>query len=393
MRNLVVFVLIHGLVGSIGCGDSEGEAMPNEAPVCERVVSGYGPSGSVDFDVEVIASGLEVPWGIAWLPGGDMLVTERGGTLVRVSMSDGAVTPVADVPITPAGEGGLLGIALHPDFEQNRWFYLYYTVLESGVTTNQVERWILSEDGTSAVADRVVVAAIPARLFHNGGRLRFGPDGYLYVGTGDAGVPELSQDVDNLAGKILRVTDEGEVPDGNPFGNSPTWVYGVRNTQGFDWLDDGRMVMTDHGPTGLPEEDGREGHDELNVVSPGDNLGWPTIFACETDDVLLSPWITWVEPLPPGGTAIYTGSEIPEWVGDVFIGVLGTDPDIPHLHRIRLDVDGIALSETYLRGDAGRGRLREVVMGPDGGLYVTTSNCDGRGECAEGDQILRIGRR
>lgn len=359
-------------------------------PACQLVERGYGPAGDVPIDVQVVARGLDVPWGLAWLPGGDLIVTERDGGLLRVTPG-GETTRLADVPITEAGEGGLLGLALHPDFAENRWIYVYYTTGARRDPINLVERWILAEDGQSAVADRVIVDDIPARQFHNGGRLRFGPDGHLYVGTGDAGTPQSSQDTGSLAGKILRVTDEGEVPADNPFPGEATWLYGIRNTQGFDWLADGRMVVTDHGPSGIPNEGGRSGHDEITVARPGENLGWPTIYACETREGMVTPAMTWANAMPPGGAAIYTGDEIPEWRGDVFIGVLGFGDDIGHLHRIRLDDDGrVTLSETYLRGEYGR--MREVAMGPDGGLYVTTSGCDGRGSCGQGDVILRVGR-
>ncbi|MEE8169854.1 MAG: PQQ-dependent sugar dehydrogenase [Phycisphaerae bacterium] len=359
---------------------------------CQRVPQGYGPAGTTPITVEIAASGLEIPWGIAWLPDGDMLVTERTGGLLRIRPG-GGVTRLAEIPVSPSGEGGLLGIALHPDFAANHWVYLYYTTSSNGSIINQVERWILSPDGAGIAADRVIVAGIPARQFHNGGRIRFGPDGRLYVGTGDAGSPDLAQDVNSLAGKILRVTDEGGIPDDNPFPGSATWIYGVRNTQGLDWRDDGLLVMTDHGPSGGPAEGFRSGHDEFNVAYRGANLGWPDIFACETAAGMVSPSMTWAEAMPPGGAAVYTGTEIPEWRGDVFIGVLGGE-NVGHLHRLRLSGDGnVVISETYLRGDQGFGRLRDIQMGPDGGLYVTSSNCDGRGTCGDGDVILRIGRR
>jgi glucose/arabinose dehydrogenase len=212
----------------------------------------------------------------------------------------------------------------------------------------------------------------------------------LYIGTGDAGVPELSQDPSSLAGKLLRVTDAGEIPADNPIPGEAAYLTGVRNTQGFDWRDDGTLVLTDHGPSGLPVEDGRTDHDEINIVAPGDNLGSPDIYSCETREGMVTPRKTWARAMPPGGTAIYTGSSLP-WQGDVFIGVLGFEPDVGHLHRISLDASGeVTRSETYLREEDGFGRLRDVVMGPDGHLYVTTSNCDGRGECGTGDRILRL---
>ncbi len=356
---------------------------------CQRVARGYGDPGEVDVDVQIVAQGLDVPWSIGWLPGGDLIVTERDGALLRIDpAAPGDRIELARVPVNEAGEGGLLGLALHPDFAANRWIYLYYTARGPA---NRVERWTLAEDGQSAEADRIILDDIPARQYHNGGRLRFGPDGHLYVGTGDAGSPDTSQDTDSLAGKILRITDEGAIPDDNPLPGSATWLYGIRNTQGFDWLPDGRMVVTDHGPSGIPTEGGRTGHDEITIAAPGDNLGWPDIYACETAPDMLAPAMTWANAMPPGGAAIYTGDAIPEWRGDTFIGVLGFGDDIGHLHRIRFDANGdVVTSETYLRGDYGR--LRDVVMGPDGDLYVTSSGCDGRGSCGAGDVILRVTR-
>jgi len=370
---------------AVDSGDTTSE------PACVYETDGYGESGTVDVSVEVVAEGLVTPWGLGWLPGGDMLLTERDGRLSRIG-TDGTVTALANVPITASGEGGLLGLALHPDFATSRWLYLYYTTdnPDGAGVINRVERWTLSEDGVAA-ADRVIVDAIPARLYHNGGRLRFGPDGHLYVGTGDAGNPDAAQDTDSLAGKILRVDDSGGVPADNPFGN-PVWIWGVRNTQGFDWIDGGpAMAVSDHGPSGLSNEDGRSGHDEVSVAEPGDNLGWPDIYACETGDGFVTPAITWADAMPPGGAAFYTGDEIEAWQGDLLVGVMGFSAGTPHLHRLRLDANGaVEITETYLEQDYGR--LREVVMGPDGGLYVTTSNCDGRGTCGDGDRILRLGR-
>ena len=363
-----------------------------EDPVCILDDSGeFGEPGQTALRVDIVATGLTIPWGLVWLPDGALLVTERRGTIRRID-ADGHLreAPVATVGITPSGEGGLLGIAVHPEVETNRWLYVYATVGQGATLRNEVQRWVLDDAQTSAAFESVIVRDIPALQYHNGGRLRFGPDGYLYVGTGDAGVPSLSQEVSSLGGKLLRVTDEGAVPADNPFLGEAAYVTGVRNTQGFDWRDDGAIVLTDHGPSGLPVEEGRTDFDELNVVSPGDNLGWPDVYRCETQTGMVAPRKTWARAMPPGGTAIYTGTSLP-WQGDVLIGVLGFGADVGHLHRISLDSSGnVTRSETYLRGDEGYGRLRDVVMGPDGHIYVTTSNCDGRGACGPGDLILRI---
>ena len=365
-----------------GCDD------PATDPDCQLVDDGYGSDGTVAITATVVASGLDVPWSIAFLPEGDMLVTERAGR-VRVVTAAGEVrAPVASPAVSAQAEGGLLGLALHPSFSDNGFFYIYLTGDESGERRNRVERWVLAADRSSATLDRVILGGIAASHLHDGGRIRFGPDGMLYVGTGDGREPDRSQDPDDAAGKILRITPEGDVPADNPFPGKPAYILGVRNTQGFDWRDDGALVVTDHGPSG--EHQDRTGHDEVNVVKPGDNLGWPTIYACESASGLVTPAMTWKEALPPGGASFYRGSAIPEWSGSLLISSLGGE----HLQRVVFDPDDgsrVRSHEVYLRG--AHGRLREVLMGPDGHLYVTTSNCDGRGVCGpDKDLILRIAR-
>ncbi|HEY9882927.1 MAG TPA: PQQ-dependent sugar dehydrogenase, partial [Thermosynechococcaceae cyanobacterium] len=268
----------------------------------------------------------------------------------------------------------------------NRFFYVYFTADKNSSPVNRVERWRLSTDGLSATRDRTIVDNIPVAQFHNGGRIRFGPDGMLYIGTGDARKPDLSQDVKSLAGKILRVTPEGQVPADNPFPGNPVYITGIRNTQGFDWVNASTLWVSDHGPSG---ELGRSGHDKVSVAQAGDNLGWPTTYRCESQQGLVTPAIVWRQALPPGGAAIYTGNAIPEWKGSLIVAGLRSE----HLQRVVIDPQSnqVQQHEVYLQGQ--QGRLRDAVMGPDGELYVTTSNCDGRGSCpAAQDKILRITR-
>jgi glucose/arabinose dehydrogenase len=356
-------------------------------PACVYVASGHGPPGKVPIRVDTVVSGLEVPWGIAFLPGGDLLVTERPGRVRLVRDGKLLAAPVAEAGANGRAEGGLLGIALHPDFGANRQFFLYLTATEGGRTANRIERWTLAADGTSATRDRTILDGIPAARFHDGGRLRIGPDRKLYAGTGDATEPAHSQDVASLSGKILRLELDGAVPRDNPWPGKLAYVMGVRNVEGFDWLDEKTMVVADHGPSG---ELLRRGHDEVSVARAGQNLGWPTIYRCDAERGMVSPAIVWKEATPPGGAAIYTGTAIPGWRGSLLVATLGSK----QLVRIELGADRrVVRHEAYLAGDRGFGRLRDAVMGPDGNLYVTTSNCDGRGTCPpERDKILRIAR-
>lgn len=392
------------LTGCNGCGAaspterSEEKIVPVAASAsrpgadvdaCVYVERAAGDQGPVAIRAEVVAKGLDVPWGIAFLPGGDMLVTQRPGKVVVVK-KDGRVSgAVAEPRIQAAAEGGLLGIALHPSFADNRFFYLYMTGEKDGAEQNRVERWKLAEDGASAKLDRVIVDGIPAAKYHDGGRIRFGKDGMLYVGTGDGREPKRSQDPKDLAGKILRLTPDGEIPKDNPIAGSAAYITGIRNTQGFDWLDDGSVVVSDHGPSG--EINGWSGHDEITVARAGENLGWPLVHGCDAHDGARTPSLTWRQAVPPGGAAIYRGSAIPEWKDALVVATLKSE----HLHVVHFDPADprkrIAKHEVYLAGEQGRGRLREAIMGPDGHLYVTTSNCDGRGDCGpDKDLILRI---
>ncbi|WP_414528110.1 PQQ-dependent sugar dehydrogenase [Nodularia chucula] len=364
-------------------------SVSSETVACKFVADGLGSVGQVEVKAEEVVTGLEVPWGIAFLPDDKMLVTERAGRVRLVDNGELRRSPVANLNITASGEGGLLGIAAHPDFANNRFFYLYYTTDKNGSPVNRVERWQLSSDGLTATSERIIIDDIPAALFHNGGRLSFGPDGMLYIGTGDARKPDISQDMDSLAGKILRLTPEGEIPPDNPFPNNPVFISGIRNTQGFDWYNSSTLFVTDHGPSG---ELGRRGEDKVSVLQAGDNMGWPSVQNCEAGEEFVAPSLVWREAAPPGGAAIYTGNSIPEWKGNLIIGTLGSR----HLHRVVFDSDNprqIQTHEVYFQGNSpdGFGRIRDVIMGADGELYITTSNCDGRGNCPPGqDKIIRI---
>lgn len=388
MRALLAFPISAAVLSACGSCLSFPRASQAEGkePGCLLVPAGsFGPAGTAKVRAETVADGLEIPWGIAWLPGGDALVTERPGRVRFLRQGKLLAAPVAKVPVAHNDEHGLLGVAAHPRFEENRFFYLYGTFEEGGKKVNRVERWRLSADSPSAERDRVVFDGIDAAAYHDGGRIRFGPDGMLYVGTGDARHPDSSQDPKSPNGKLLRLTPEGGVPADNPAKGSPVFLSGIRNTQGWDWPDakDARLVwLTDHGPSG---ELRRRGHDEVNVARAGDNLGWPAIYGCEQKTAMVSPSLTWERAVPPGGAAIARSDAIPAWKGALVIGSLGST----HLHVVHLAGRRVSRHEVYFENEYGR--LRDVTEGPDGHLYVTTSNCDGRGDCGPNkDRILRI---
>lgn len=378
MRSLCVAASVFALL-TLGCS-----CATKSSATCLEVTDGFGPTGTVAVKTEVVASGLEVPWGMAVLPDGAILVTERPGRIRRVENGNVLPDPVATIAVGGSDEGGLLGLELHPDFATNRQFYIYLTASAGDATENRVERWVLTADGKTATKDRDIFTGIPAAKFHDGGRIRFGPDGMLYIGTGDARSTPNSQDPATPSGKLLRVTPDGDIPSDNPFPGSAVFLLGIRNTQGFDWRDNETLYVTDHGPSG---ELLRSNYDEVTVAKAGDNLGWADIYKCEVKDGMLAPSITWATAAPPGGAAVYRGDAIPEWRGDLLIGTLKS----MHLQRVRFKQGSsdVELHEVYFQGS--HGRLREVRMGTDGHLYLTTSNCDGRGSCgADKDQILRV---
>ena len=318
----------------------------------------------------VFAQNLQVPWAIAWLPNGNMLVTERPGTVIEID-KNGKSKNIFKVPdVKPEGEGGLHGIALHPKFAENNYVYLYYTY-SPNPTQNKVVRYKY-QNGT-LVQDKVILEKIPGSIFHNGGRIKFGPDGYLYITTGDAQNPSLAQDKNSLGGKILRITDEGKSAPGNPFGNE-VYSYGHRNPQGIFWDNNGTLWETEHGPSGIGSSCCR---DEVNIIKPGQNYGWPDITGSQTKNGMEAPFAT------SGPTNTWAPADIIVLDGKVyFSGLRGTaiftfDPNNP------ADVKPI------LKGEYGR--IRELIVGPDGNIYFSTSNRDDRGiPSGNDDKIIKI---
>ncbi len=328
-----------------------------------------------DPRVSTVARGLEIPWEIAFLPGGRALVTERPGR-VRLLGRDARLreAPVARVPVSAQGEGGLLGLAVDPRFVANRRVYLYFTTA-SGM---RLERRRLI--GARLVREATLVDAIRAGRVHDSGRIAFGPDRRLYVSTGDAGDGQLAHDPASLNGKLLALTPR-EYRGSAPV--RPAIVAtGLRNTQGFDWQPgSGRLIATEHGPTeGL---DGPGGYDEVNLIVKGGNYGWPEVFGFDQSGYN-APLRVYRQPLAPSGGTFVTGRGS-AWTGNFLFACLRGE----QLRRLEFRGGRIVADRPLLRGRFGR--LRTVVEGPDGALYVLTSNRDGRGTPgAADDRILRI---
>lgn len=321
----------------------------------------------VPGDPETLVDGLSVPWSLAFLPDGSALVSLREeARVVRVS-PDGEVTdvpstgPEGTVPGTqPRGEGGLLGLALSPDFETDSLVYAYLTAEDE----NRVVRMEL--DGDRLGEPETVLDGITANSTHNGGRIAFGPDGFLYVATGDAQERDSSQDVEDLNGKILRITPDGEPAPGNPFPGSPVWTLGHRNVQGLGWDADGRMYASEFGQNRL---------DELNLIEAGNNYGWPIVEGGGGEPEFVDPLVTWApEEASPSGIAV-TGDA-------VYLAALRGQ----RLWQVPLSDGQVGTPEALLQGDFGR--LRDAEIAPDGSMWVITDNAS-RGD-AGSDRVIRL---
>ncbi|MDX3229531.1 PQQ-dependent sugar dehydrogenase [Streptomyces sp. ME19-01-6] len=349
-------------------GDSPSSGKPSSSPSSSAPAA---PSKGTAKVVRTLTTKLDSPWGLATLPDGNLLVSSRDtGKIFKVDAASGQKTEVGSVPgVSPGGEGGLLGLALSPDYGANPMVYAYFTT----ASDNRIARMSYDDKrptGSQLGAPDTVFKGIPKGAIHNGGRIAFGPDKMLYAGTGESGDRGLAQDLDSLGGKVLRMTPEGEPAHGNPQADSVVYSYGHRNVQGLAWDMDKRLWAS---------EFGQDTWDELNLIRPGKNYGWPEAEGKAGKEGFVDPVEQWKpKDASPSGIAYAKGSI---WMA----GLRGE-----RLWRIPLDGTRPAgKPQSFLDGKYGR--LRSVVATDDGGLWVTTSNTDGRGKPGkEDDRILKL---
>jgi glucose/arabinose dehydrogenase len=346
---------------------------------------GAASAGPKAYRTVTLAKGLVHPWGMAFLPDGRMLVSERPGRL-RIVLKDGTISkPLSGLPkIAAVGQGGLLDVALHPDFAKNRLVYFSFAEPGAGGQGTAVARGRLEGNGLTQV--KTIFSQRPKLSggVHFGSRLVFAPDGTLYISMGDRGRMKRAQNTRNHQGTIARVNDDGSIPKDNPFADTAEalpeiYTYGNRNVQGMalnPWT--GIVWAQEHGP---------KGGDEVNILKPGANYGWPVItYGINYDGSIISnithkdgmeqPVLHWTPSIAPSGMAFYSGDKFPQWKGDVFVGALKDR----HLRRIDLDGDKVVGQEILL--EELKQRIRDVRSGPDGFLYVLTDAPDG--------EIIRI---
>src|SRR5436190_3405584 len=363
------------------------------AIACSHPPPGHGageietsPQTQTSFKVETVIPNLEVVWSIVWTPDGRMFFTERPGRVRVYENGKLRPQPLFVVPdVEPRGESGLMSLALHPQFASNHWVYLSYAYSSNGQRV-RVARY--RETGNGLVDRKVIIENLPAAQFHAGCRLRFGPDGKLYVTVGDATDRQIAQQMNSLGGKILRLNDDGSVPNDNPFvgrsGVRPEiWASGSRNSQGIDFQPGTNLLWeTEHGPSGF---DGPGGGDEVNILERGKNYGWPVIHHRATHEGMESPVLEYTPACAPASGMLYRGSQFPQFKNNFFFGCLvGT-----RMIRVVLNGRQVISQENLL--EKKYGRIRDIAEGPDGFIYFSTSNRDGRGSPAnDDDRILRL---
>ena len=336
-----------------------------------------------EYNIETWIENLRIPWGLLFLSDQKALVTERAG---RVRLIENGLLREKPYKIIEEaehiGEGGLMGLAKHPDYPEQKFLYIMHTYRERSSLFNRVVRYL--DTDITMEFDRIIIDKIPASNVHNGGRIAFGPDNMLYICTGDTWHSDIAQDISILGGKILRLTPDGGLPLDNPFPDSPVYSLGHRNPQGLTWHPEtGTLFSSEHGPTG---EFGLFSRDEINVIRKGGNYGWPLVLGDVKMEPYIDPLLMWAQTTPPSGMSF--------WNDYLFVATLRSQALIRiGIELIDNNYEVKSISRLFAEDWSGGiyGRLRDAVVGPDNALYVLTNNHDGRGWPLESDdKILRV---
>ena len=328
------------------------------------------PAPTIDT-AEILVTNLDKPWAIAFADE-RIFVSEKSGKIHVVTPSGKLDAPLISLQTPEIFGGGLLGITTHPDFENNHYLYAYYTYEENENLWNKVIR--ITEENSKAVEVITILDKIPGSAFSNGGVIKFGPDGKLYVGTGSVSdYSDEPQNLDSLAGKILRLNDDGTIPSDNPFEKSYVFTLGHRNPTGLAWNSQGQMYATDSGPTK---------NDEINLIKAGSNYGWPEVQCFSKIVNLVNPLECFDPGLEPGGIIFYSGDKF-----DIDNQMILATQKATNLFKVQINDDGVNLDRIL----SGVGRIRDVGQGPDGYVYIITTNTDGKAFPApDDDKLLRI---
>ena len=381
--NRFIIILLLSCIACTSCS-AEGEIDFPKIPASKNVPK---------IRVETMATNLEVVWSIVFAPDGRMFFTERPGRVRVFENSKLRAAPFFTVPdVELSGESGLMGMVLHPNFAENHFVYLAYAYQDADKNqTVRVARYRATAE--TLVEPKTIIEGIPASQYHSGTRLRFGPDGKLYMTTGDATKQSRAQQLNSINGKTLRLNDDGTIPTDNPFVNrkdarAEIWTYGHRNAQGMDFQpESGLMFQTEHGPSII---DGvslfkRTGGDEVNIVEAGKNYGWARISHNMTRPGMETPIIEYSPAIAPASGMFYRGNLFPELKNNFLFGALKGEM------IVRLVLDGRRIVSQDKLLEKQYGRVREIAEAPDGSIYFSTSNRDGRGDpIREDDRILRI---
>ncbi len=381
--NKIMIPIIFSLLVLLSC--TKPEPQNNSTKKDPPKVTESAGNTSVDYKIEVFAENLTVPWSIAWTDNDRMLVNERTGKIRIIQNGKLQDAPLLEIKEVSVGsEEGLMGLAIDPNYAENKYIYISYAYGKGDNLSIKVVRY--KDNGNSVSDELILIDKLPGAKNHAGCRLRFGPDGKLYITTGDATDREIAQDLKNMGGKILRLNSDGSIPSDNPWPNSPVWSYGHRNPQGIDFYPGTSILWeTEHGPSGF---DGPGGGDEVNVIVKGSNYGWPVVSHDGHKDGMVDPVLVYTPAEAPASGMFYKSGVISQFKNNFFFGCLRGRGII----RVIVDEkDPTKVVSQSKMTDVDYGRIREIAEGPDGAIYFSTSNKDGRGNPGQtDDRIMRI---